>query len=165
MLVYKYRSLNAESFENTLSIFESGSIYFSSYEQLNDPFEYSYRWSVESPLQAKVDFWTALNDHYRVALTGKSKEQQEKDITQWEQTISAPKGPSILGMKDVGVFCISTARDIIPMWSLYADSHRGMCLEFDTKADDILSKARPVNYTDDPAEFSLYRGYNAARDW
>jgi hypothetical protein len=31
----------------------------------------------------------------------------------------------------VGIYCVSTNYDDVLMWSHYADSHKGICLEFD----------------------------------
>ncbi len=38
------------------------------------------------------------------------------------------------------ITCFSENRDSLLMWSYYADSHRGVCLEFDLHKDENLSK-------------------------
>lgn len=43
------------------------------------------------------------------------------------------------------VFCVSTKRDDILMWSHYADSHKGVCLEFDGRSP-LMAHAQKVNY-------------------
>ena len=162
MKIYKYRSLAANDFENTFSVLNDGQIFFTPYEKMNDPFEYSYRWTLDADSNVKIKFWTDQHDYYREALSGKTEEAQLKDIKEWEEGMSPPKGHKMLGVQDVGVFCCSGTWEVLPMWSLYADSHRGVCFEFETDADDVLAKVRGVNYTDEPGAFNLYRGFNAA---
>ncbi len=53
-----------------------------------------------------------------------------------------------------GVCCFCESCDCTLMWSHYADSHKGFCLEFDT-AFDPFSKARSITYTDDFPVFSV----------
>lgn len=47
----------------------------------------------------------------------------------------------------VGVFCVSTKCDDILMWSHYADSHRGVCLEFDGGELSLMADAQKVFYS------------------
>jgi len=45
--------------------------------------------------------------------------------------------------KSINILSLSTAFDIIPLWSHYADGHRGACIGYDTKflINSIISKA------------------------
>jgi len=50
-------------------------------------------------------------------------------------------------MDSVGVTCFSEVPDSILMWSHYAESHSGICVEFDhTDEKSVIAKALPVNY-------------------
>ncbi len=51
-------------------------------------------------------------------------------------------------LSNVGLFCLSSVRDNILMWSHYADQHRGYCIEF-SAADDayMFGAAEPVSYS------------------
>lgn len=82
----------------------------------------------------------------------------------------------------VGLYCLSSVRDNILMWSHYADQHRGYCLEFEaTDHTYMFGEAHPVSYSDDypSVEFytvtssekvhlsflSKYRGWSYEQEW
>lgn len=46
------------------------------------------------------------------------------------------------------ITCFSENKDSLLMWSYYADSHKGVCLEFDLRKDNLLHKnCHKVQYT------------------
>jgi hypothetical protein len=143
-------------------IFTDRKIYFSRHEELNDPFEYSYTWTTDSPLAIKLPFWNKLDNHYRSTLAGKTELQQEASILEWEKDMVPPSGPKIIGSDKIGIFCCSKTTHNLPVWSMYADRHRGICLTFESDNDEVLKKLKPITYSDAPGEFSLYRGINHA---
>lgn len=53
-----------------------------------------------------------------------------------------------------GIACFSEKSDDILMWSHYADSHKGICLEFDTSFDPF-DTIRNVTYSDKLPEFNM----------
>ena len=160
MLIHKYRSLDDSCYAHTKAIFTDRKIYFSRYDELNDPFEYSYTWTVDSPLDVKLAFWNERDNHYRSVLAGKTEQQQGANILQWEKDISPPSGPKIIGSDNIGIFCCSKTTHNLPIWSMYADKHQGICLTFESDNDEALKKLKAITYSDVPAEFSLYRGIN-----
>jgi hypothetical protein len=54
-------------------------------------------------------------------------------------------------LQDWGIFCSSTNKDSLLMWSHYADHHRGVVLELQPKIqkDSVLLASRPVKYSDE----------------
>lgn len=55
--------------------------------------------------------------------------------------------PSTILPVEKGILSLTSNRDDILMWSHYADSHKGICLEFDTRIPDSpFALAQPVNY-------------------
>jgi Protein of unknown function (DUF2971) len=46
----------------------------------------------------------------------------------------------------LGLLCLSTLNDDIRMWSLYADKHKGLCLEFDKTIMEAWQNCSPVHY-------------------
>jgi hypothetical protein len=55
----------------------------------------------------------------------------------------------------VGVFCGSTKLDDILMWSHYADSHRGICIEFDGTLS-LMAHAQKVQYARERVPINPY---------
>jgi len=59
-------------------------------------------------------------------------------------------------LSEVGVCSLSEIVDDVLMWSHYADSHRGICLQFKVeKGDDYFDHAFPVTYAKDRPVISL----------
>lgn len=55
--------------------------------------------------------------------------------------------PSAIIPVKTGILSLTSKRDDILMWSHYADSHKGICLEFDTSIPDSpFALAQPVKY-------------------
>lgn len=108
MKLYKYRSL--DNMDYVFDILSNGLVYCSSYKDLNDPFEGQFR-----KLYSKSQFGT----------------QQYGDIQ---------FGSSILKRKSLDdnnefnknrVCSFSKTKTDVRLWSYYADSHKGICIEFD----------------------------------
>ena len=56
----------------------------------------------------------------------------------------------------VGILSLSEKNDDLLMWSHYANSHKGICLEFGTFQPSLLDGARPVRYADEFPAMELY---------
>lgn len=63
------------------------------------------------------------------------------------------------GVYEVSVSCFSEENDNMLMWSHYADSHKGFCLEFDTNYDPF-TKMFPVTYSEDIPEIDANKIIN-----
>lgn len=104
--LYKYRGIN----EHTKRIFTHSELFFSSVESLNDPFDGQL-----SP----SDYVDGLNSDIAGILR-----ESDKFI---QYAASA---------KRKGVLSMSKRSDSIPMWTHYADEHRGICLGFNESLGD-----------------------------
>ena len=67
-----------------------------------------------------------------------------------------------------GIFCLSEVNDNPLMWSHYADSHKGVCIEYSTSGDDLFgheltpvryAKSYPTLSTSDNADAVYCRNY------
>lgn len=58
-------------------------------------------------------------------------------------------------MNKVGVLCVSEVNDDILMWSHYADSHRGICIEFDGH-NKFMVHAQAVTYAKERASIRQF---------
>lgn len=71
------------------------------------------------------------------------------------QTIIPAKG---------GILSLSKKPDDILLWSHYADSHQGVCLEFDTRiSDSPFAMARPVDYRDNYCSLCFDENYDSEK--
>lgn len=108
--LFKYRVVNTY----TLSFLRTGAVYFSSPQELNDPFDVRF---VERDLRAE--------------------QQRFKDERLAEGTDGALLAVAMMNVFErehragdvkTRVYCLSEIVDSVLMWSHYADSHRGICV-------------------------------------
>ncbi len=122
-------------------------IWFSKPPDFNDPFDGSIT------LQ-----WKATTEQYEVYLTkiaiGRMSEEKIKEssrrMSQNPEVAKAHLQDLVSKVMDrIGVTCLSEINDNILMWSHYANSHKGVCIQFDlgkmVSDDHILVR---INYDD-----------------
>lgn len=114
--LFKYRTVN----ERTLSILSEGVAYFSSPEELNDPFDLIYdeagpREEQERFIQERTNMGTDQ------ALLGVAA------MKVFEREV-------LSGDRRTRIYCVSEIVDSVLMWSHYADSHRGICVVLKAEA-------------------------------
>lgn len=115
--LFKYRSLSSI---NTYKIFINKELHFSAPKDFNDPFD------------CKINAVISDEDDFALSL---EKYVPNEDVTSAldndyniNDTING-----VFNRK--GICSFSKEKDNILMWSHYADSHRGICLEFDITKD------------------------------
>ena len=113
--LFKYRSLSSI---NTYKIFINKKLHFSAPKDFNDPFD------------CKIN--AVMSDEGGLArslgISNKDVKSAIENGCDINNTID-----SVLNTK--GICSFSKEKDNILMWSHYADSHRGICLEFDITKD------------------------------
>lgn len=124
--LYKYRPAN----EHTLDILRNNEIYFSFVEEFNDPFDCR----VNLVLPTNKEQWEAHAKKQRIPEDIVRKSMQvlealnfdaEKIIQQYEKST----------FRTIMLYCLSEIKDSILMWSHYSNSHRGICIGFETIID------------------------------
>lgn len=121
------------------------------YEFCEEHVEYMFDFSIKDENQifdSKEDFLNQINE------TEKSKNNSIDNISRFFLFIKQRLQTSVINdlhqirkesLSKIGVSCFSKNKSNLLMWSHYADSHRGMCLEFDSKAIPF-SKSLEVTY-------------------
>ena len=56
---------------------------------------------------------------------------------------------------ELGIYCLTTLRANILMWTHYSDNHKGFCLEFGYQNDEFFQRALPVEYSKEMSTFNL----------
>jgi hypothetical protein len=150
--LYKYRSLASEdSRKNLERIFTHHEIYLPTRLEFNDPFDCRALLTLDGSrkqLRAYLDrvareinpTWTSEQRKrhvHQVMRRGRDELSQYfeavlKDLNDYLDT-------------SVGIFCLTEKRDDILMWEHYADSHKGVCLQF-SAGSLPFSEASPVRY-------------------
>lgn len=126
--LYQYRPINKYFF----SSIENSQIFFRNPLDFNDPFE--CRFSQITITQR--DWITHVKYLKSNGLYDKFVENSDSNRDPREEMISK----FFESLKAMGVSCFTTKNNNGLMWSHYANSHKGLCLEFDTLADVTLFK-------------------------
>lgn len=135
---------------NTWSIsgIEHNNFFFASPSDFNDPFDcknlFTFQGASDSDWRK---FLTTFLIHKKPQLTEQERKRDVDEVIKSGEHRSREKLAEQRGKWDevlenhsrrLGIVCLSESPNNILMWSHYADSHRGFCLEFDA---DILKKA------------------------
>lgn len=116
--LFKYRSLSSI---NTYKIFVNKKLYFSTPKDFNDPFD------------CKIDALISNTDVFVQSLAKYGSNEGVMPAIENGHNINNTIG-KVVNRK--GICCFSKEKDNILMWSHYADSHRGICLEFEISEND-----------------------------
>jgi hypothetical protein len=132
--LYKYRTVDEHG--RLQSIFTRNELYFASPDKLNDPFDCRYSVIYRGTKAERKEFCRLMVEPRRSRLTkdqfhhfvkklmdgfcGPNKEYHKADRSETARKVLAR----------LRVLSLTTVCDDILMWSHYADSHRGVCLEF-----------------------------------
>ncbi|MCE1238630.1 MAG: DUF2971 domain-containing protein [Azonexaceae bacterium] len=150
---YKYRSMTDPlSVERVKRMIVECELYFAASSLFNDPFDLRPAFCLDaSPEQRWAEFFR-LSQKYQPHLTEEQHRAEAdavlatslspENIIQTTQAIQALHSQAL---QEVGGFCVSTKPDDILMWAHYADSHKGVCLEFDGLST-LMANAQKVSY-------------------
>jgi len=131
---YKYRPLllNGDPHPFTASLFERRELWFASPSDFNDPFDCNLRLHVDDSTDEE---WCSYIDlMMKENPKAKPNLEQVKAGRLWRVNREMTKGigdkTQALNYSKSSVFCLARRADSIPMFSYYADSHRGVAIEF-----------------------------------
>lgn len=167
--LYKYRSLSGSSKRYTEAAIRKQEIYFSPPSAFNDPFE--CRCIVD--LSSTDEQWAELQASALQSRDPTLSRPQALNIARsnYPRPADAQRRQIEQGLRqhiigelerDIGIFCLSRPNDDILMWAHYADSHRGVCLEFSVRVDPpFFTEAQPVRYQDGYPTFNYF---NSTKD-
>jgi hypothetical protein len=150
--LYRYRSLDGVGLLRTERTLVHNEIYLTSPAHLNDPFD----------CVVGLDF-AAPNDDWHNFLIGLSRRKQPhlsaKDHAEWVSEVirtgkhkekeihSLIRNGLQSEINSTGLLCLTERNDCILMWSHYANSHTGICLEFaNDNLDPLIAQSQRVNY-------------------
>lgn len=178
---YKYKALFSSRGcvnQNVIDMINNDEIYVSSVENLNDPFERVFNIHVFSKLGDRLfqdfcnkqeafikkisdaispfvkdpDELKRILDGYRKDSMKRMEQYKAKNDRINKDTADFIK--DFITIQSPGIFSMSETKDSIPMWSHYADEHRGICIEYDGQKFLDTKQCVPVKYVETPHLFS-----------
>ncbi len=146
-VLYKYEPINEYSLRNI----KNATLFFNAPASFNDPFDCSLNEaSFVYGDNDRIELFNYLQSTGRLGNVAHVKHVDEIPARFKEQVEAAIIGciPEIEDkqLNRYGCTCFSELNNHILMWSHYANSHKGMCLEFDTSFDPF-TRVFPVQYS------------------
>jgi Protein of unknown function (DUF2971) len=149
--LYKFGRLNQYSEQ----LFSTGSIWFPSAIDLNDPYECTPTFAVtHNPEKIMASLVRGIQIEYpKIKLNDAIAEavkiyqlDRHRDQSTWDEI----KNSIIFKLRnEVGIYSLCENRKNILMWSHYADQHRGYCISFEaTDFTPMFGMADKVSYFD-----------------
>ena len=150
--LYRYQSLaTTQLVEYSAQIIRDHKLYLASAEQYNDPFEGRYTLSLAATDEERFrKFKAGLLDQGRPEAAAVAEAQRMVDhpdptLTDgWEDSVETELVAKY--RSSIGLLSLTAKYDDTLMWSYYADAHKGICFEFDTEVQSVISSAAPVRY-------------------
>lgn len=151
--LYRYSSFHPDStssIEKAKDILHSCRLWLASPDDFNDPFDSKVHILQESDSTRRRQKISQLVKTFQPELTWKRRRiEVEKlmlrDTHSWQKQAEAAIRSEI---RSVGVSCFTSDPKNLLMWSHYADSHKGICYQFEMAGDlNVLSRTIPVQYT------------------
>lgn len=142
MQVFKYRTFSSETTQRDINSLVENSFWCSPRERLNDLCEGFF---TDNKLKEELNAFKLLSDLSKAKV----------NFDDFHQSIENVKNLLL----NQGIFSTSKSPFIHTLWSLYADSHQGFCIEYDL--DDLVAKnpsyyqSFDVHYLDEPQDLSL----------
>lgn len=141
--LYSYRRIDDYLLEN----FKNNQLYLNVVNRMNDPYEGSINIVVERELID--DFYAYITEATDLPKEMVLEIEKIDDIDRKMNLYSRIfEGLVKRGINDhMGIFCLTTNRNSLPMWGHYADNHNGILIEFDA-THPIMKKALKVKYSE-----------------
>ena len=151
---YKYRPMNeSKMVQRVENIVMRNQVYFAAPASFNDPFDLKPAFSLAAVPERQRAEYMRLSRKFQPLLTEEQHTAEADTVMasslspeNVESTSRLIQDMHAMALSSVGVFCVSTKRDDILMWSHYADSHCGVCLEFDGMFP-FMAHAQQVTYS------------------
>ncbi|ODV43420.1 hypothetical protein AWV79_17340 [Cupriavidus sp. UYMMa02A] len=160
---YKYRPMNGNAVARVERIVLHNEIYFAPAATFNDPFDLRPVFSLEASLVRQREDYLRMSRKFQPHLT-EEQHQADADRVMATSMNSTNIESTCAGLQAIhnhlittgaGVFSASTKRDDLLMWAHYADSHKGVCLEFDATSV-FMAHAQEVKYSGDRTAINPY---------
>ncbi|OQY01441.1 MAG: hypothetical protein B6I26_03690 [Desulfobacteraceae bacterium 4572_130] len=173
-ILYKYRDLDEkdeEKMQYVERIFSHNELYFSNILDFNDPFDCKPHFSSESTDKEFKDYLFSKYHYLKSNITRQQKRAEIRTLMKDKQlkenmARKLEDDYQIRISKKIGVLCLSAISDNILMWSHYAGSHSGICIEFEaTSYTEFFGLADKVDYEKDYPVVNIIKdaGYNMAK--
>lgn len=160
--IYRYSSVDASS-DDSKSRLEDvllrSRLWLSSPQDFNDPFDCRAFVPLERDPLVKRSKLDKLIRTHEPHLGWGARQKKVDWMMSWSPEQWQRDGSAIVNKNSgqLGISCFTADPKNLLMWSHYAKSHTGFCLQFETlKHLDVFGRALPVEYTTSYPEFNVF---------
>lgn len=156
MRYYKYYKID----DYPLLNLSNNQFYFNSVDNVNDPFEFSVRFDISDDYKARM-LYHIRNDKVslmkQLNIVGKNSEEiyqdmEDQAIRSYQDNLENHFRQEMF--KKAGITCFTDNYRSIQMWGHYADSFKGICVEYEL-SDEFTEDMFKVRYADEPRTLKL----------
>ena len=146
--LFKYRTVAAVK-----NLLKNGCLWFANPHEFNDPFDCQILPNTNNS-EAELQ---ELFEKYAGSVISRDKINElasivHKDPNKWKNCIEEIFNRLV---NSAGICCFTTNEKDLLMWSHYSDSHKGVCLKFDTFKDpEFFVNPLPIKYANEYPEYS-----------
>jgi Protein of unknown function (DUF2971) len=153
--LYKYRPFD----EYSIALLERSEAYFSSPSSLNDPFDCTFTYLSPPPSAEDARNWMRYSvskiprSHFLFGELSSRALNTAENFTDTTASIfmkMACESMEATIRNESSVYCLSTTNDSTLMFSHYAQSHKGICIEFNFTNEFRLGDPEAVSYFSTP---------------
>jgi len=150
--LYRYMSLNDAGLLYAERIILHNELYFTSPANVNDPFDCIVDLDFSAPDNDWYQYLIGLSQRLQPQLSENKHEKWVDSIIKSGKHKEREIQSLILGdlqnsVHSIGLLCLTERNNCILMWSHYADSHSGICLEFaNYDSEPFIGAPQRVNY-------------------
>lgn len=146
--LYRFRPYTEDKHKAWVrEIIVENKIYAASPSTFNDPFDCKINFDVSASEEEIVNFSSKLLQKFHPHLSPDQMQEEAREMARsghWK--LIAPDFLSPV-VKSMGVISFSSILDDMLMWSHYAESHRGIALQFSAGTiDQVFTASYPVDY-------------------
>jgi hypothetical protein len=142
-LLYKYYQFEGSRYWEP--VISKGELYFSSYDQFNDPFELHFKTSTEGDFGTRHRILIKHNPNNERIKSFNSQEDIDSYVGWLNESTSSLSGHRER-MKSIGISCFSESHDEVLMWAHYSKGLSGICFEFEQKLLEDKSSPPSIEF-------------------
>lgn len=158
--LYKYRSMRSEGLEE---IFTKRQVYLNDATTFDDPFESRPQITYHQDWVKRERYLKQLIQQNYPSADKKTRNKLREEKRHFFIDLNILKSAYDIFIKSTGIYCLTEKNNELLMWSLYSESHKGLCLEFDaSKQGTLFCEALKVIYQEGYPEVNIMDMGNTA---
>tara|TARA_R110000868_G_scaffold110955_1_gene299961 strand:+ start:303 stop:1070 length:768 start_codon:yes stop_codon:yes gene_type:complete len=152
LFFYKYRAVDDEHLDRTSRIFTHNEVYFPNALEFNDPFDSKHAYDFGGTDKEVRDYFDDILKRSAPSMTRSERRKwiatmASRSRLKTDEVHESLHNAQTTLLPQIGIFSLTKNPNNILMWSHYANSHEGFCLEF-TEANAFIARSQEIRYSD-----------------